>query len=45
MLGLMIYPMVYDFSQLYVVGPVEYLQDMWNYFDQAYIFLGTGNLL
>ena len=44
MLILMIYPLIYDMSQLYTVGFTEYIQDPWNWFDQAYIFLGTANL-
>jgi hypothetical protein len=41
----LIYPTVYDFTQLKKQGCREYFAEFWNYFDQAHIWLGYLNIV
>ena len=40
----LIYPTIYDFTQLKKQGFTEYFSDIWNYFDQCHIWIGYGNI-
>ena len=44
MLGI-IYPMFYDIRQLYLLGPKEYFQDIFNYSDQIYVWASFFNVI
>lgn len=41
----LIYPTIYDFTQLRKQGFQEYLSDIWNYFDQSHIWLGYFSII
>lgn len=41
----LIYPTIYDFTQLKKQGFTEYFSDIWNYFDQCHIWIGYGNIV
>lgn len=41
----LIYPTVYDFTQLRKQGFKEYFSDVWNYFDQSHIWIGYMSIL
>ena len=41
----LVYPTVYDFTQLKKQGFTEYFSDIWNYFDQCHIWIGYGNII
>ena len=43
-LGIM-YPTLYDWSQMFRSGLSEYLADMWNYIDMLYIWSSIGNIV
>jgi hypothetical protein len=44
MIGI-IYPMFYDLRQLYLLGPKEYFQDIFNYSDQIYVWASFANVI
>lgn len=44
MMGI-IYPMFYDIRQLYLMGPKEYFQDIFNYSDQIYVWASFFNVI
>ena len=44
MMGI-IYPMFYDIRQLYLLGPKEYFQDIFNYSDQIYVWASFFNVI
>lgn len=41
----LLYPTIYDFTQLKKQGLREYFGEFWNYFDQAHIWLGYLNII
>jgi len=41
----LVYPTIYDFTQLKKQGFTEYFSDIWNYFDQCHIWIGYGNIV
>mgnify|MGYP006893774394 CR=1 FL=1 len=41
----LIYPMIYDMTQMYKQGVLEYLKDFWNYIDQLHIWLGYTSII
>ena len=40
-----LYPALYDWSQMYRSGPAEYFSDAWNYTDLLYIWSSIGNIV
>ena len=40
-----VYPMLYDLRQLYIQGPKEYFQDLFNYSDQIYVWASFANVI
>ena len=45
LIGVILYPAAYDFTQFYREGVRSYLSDMSNYFDMIYIWSGIINVI
>jgi hypothetical protein len=41
----LIYPTIYDMTQMYKQGVILYFQDFWNYVDQMHIWLGYTSII
>ena len=41
----LIYPLMYDMTQMYKQGPKEYFLDFWNYIDQMHIWCGFSSII